>query len=142
MATRTHTQHLGVINRERNPGASVMASFTHAGGIDVSWRFTACADTIVALHTVSGDTAMIKSRADKAGCVMAGIAFGNRRNVTYAFSSCRHTIVARRANPHYLSMIHLNRRLPLRCAVATLAILRTRDVGRTLAARIDTVVAL
>ena len=39
-------------------------------------------------------------------------------------------------------MIHLDRRLPLRRAMATLAVIAARDVGRTLAARIDTVVAL
>lgn len=130
-----------MINRESNPGAGVMASFTHAGGIDVSWRFTACADTIVALHTVSGDAAMIKSRADKAGRIMAGVALHRRRDMIDGLAARGNTVVATCANSEDLGVIN-NKRRPCARPMASFTRACGHNMRRRFSTCIDTIVAL
>lgn len=98
-----------MINGERSPCAGVVARFTHGGGIDVGWGFTACADTIVALHTVSGYTTMVECCPGKAGGVMAGVTLHGCGDVIDGLTARGKSVVATRADTEYLGVVNNKR---------------------------------
>lgn len=91
-----------------------MARFTDIAGGDMRWSLAAGADSVMTLHTIRTDTAVIKLRADPCVGRVTTIAFGCRWDVRAALAARGDAVVTTGTDPDHICMVHRHRWPPLR----------------------------